>query len=86
MASTKPKRPIPRILNSATKRLSATGMAAFAIPVAIGILNAPPGRAQSPEPLAFEVASIKPQAGGGSFAGTRVSPGRMNVENLPRGV
>jgi uncharacterized protein (TIGR03435 family) len=27
--------------------------------------------------------AIKPHAGDGDFGGTRVSPGRMNVENLP---
>jgi uncharacterized protein (TIGR03435 family) len=74
-----PPRPIAR-----TRLLANAGMAVFAIPVAIGILNAPRSQAQSPAPpAAFEVASIKPHAGGGSFGGTRVSPGRMNVENLP---
>jgi uncharacterized protein (TIGR03435 family) len=73
-------------LNSTGKLLAAAGMAAVviavAIPVAIGIPNAPPSQAPAPLPT-FEVASIKPHAGGGSFGGTRVSPGRMNVENLP---
>jgi uncharacterized protein (TIGR03435 family) len=77
--------PIGRNLKSAKKLLlTAAGMAAYAIPAAIAIPTAPPSQAQSPAPsVAFEVASIKPHAGGGSFGGTRVSPGTMNVENLP---
>jgi Protein of unknown function (DUF3738) len=82
MASTEPKRPIERVLNSASKCLLVTGMAAFAIPVAIGILNAPSGQAQSPPPPAFEVASVKPHAGGG-FGGTGVSPGTIKMDNRP---
>jgi uncharacterized protein (TIGR03435 family) len=34
-------------------------------------------------PPAFEVASIKPHAGGGSFGGTGVSPGTMRLDNRP---
>jgi uncharacterized protein (TIGR03435 family) len=84
MALPEPAHPIALILNSAGKHLlTIAGMAAFAIPVAIGILNAPRSQAQSPALPAFEVASINPHAGGGSFGGTRVSAGRMNVENLP---
>jgi len=77
--------PITRILNSTRKHLlTIAGMAAFATPVAVAILNAPRSQAQLPAPPpAFEVASIKHHAGGGSFGATRVSPGRMNVENLP---
>ncbi len=48
-------------------------------------MSAPPILAQSasePTPR-FEVASIKPHAGGGSFGGTGVSRGEMNVRNLP---
>jgi uncharacterized protein (TIGR03435 family) len=64
--------------------LATAGMAAFAIPVAIGILNAPRSQAQSPAPPpAFEVASIKLHAGGGSFGGTGVSPGTMRLDNRP---
>lgn len=39
--------------------LAIAGLTALATPVAIGILNAPAIRAQSPAPLAFDVASIK---------------------------
>jgi uncharacterized protein (TIGR03435 family) len=74
--------PIARNLNSAKKIL--LSMTAVVIPVAVGIPTPPRSQAQTPAtPPAFEVASIKPHAGGGSFGGTRVSPGRMNVENLP---
>ena len=41
--------------------LAIAGMAAVGGPILVGVLNAPPGRAQSkPEALTFEVASIKP--------------------------
>jgi bla regulator protein BlaR1 len=72
--------------------LTVAGVAALAAPIVVGIINAPAIRAQSPQVAApsaasatpkFEVASIKPHAGGGSFGGTRVSPGTMNVNNLP---
>jgi bla regulator protein blaR1 len=72
--------------------LTVAGVAALAAPIVVGIINASAIRAQSPQvatpsaaPAApkFEVASIKPHAGGGSFGGTRVSPGTMNVNNLP---
>jgi uncharacterized protein (TIGR03435 family) len=76
--------PIARNLNSARKLLLSTaGMAAFAVPVAIGILNAPLSLAQAPAPPAFEVASIKPHAGGGSSGGTGVFPGTMKLDNRP---
>jgi bla regulator protein blaR1 len=65
--------------------LAVVGMVAVASPILIGMMSAPPILAQSasePTPR-FEVASIKPHAGGGSFGGTGVSPGEMNVRNLP---
>lgn len=51
--------------------LGATGMAAVAVPIAVGILNAPAIRAQEADDwqkaaggkMAFEVASVKPSAG-----------------------
>jgi bla regulator protein blaR1 len=80
-------------LNSAKKvALTVAGVAALGSPIVIGIMNAPAMRAQSPQVVAppaasaapkFDVASIKTHAGGGSFGGTRVSPGTMNVNNLP---
>jgi bla regulator protein blaR1 len=80
-------------LNFAKKvALVAIGTAALVAPIAVGMMNAPQMRAQSQRSLPqsasgtrpqFEVASIKPHAGGGSFGGTRVSPGTMNVNNLP---
>ena len=60
--------------------LAAIGLAALAVPVLIGVLNAPAIRAQS-APVAtpkFEVVSIKPTGsrGGGSM---RPSPGRLTA-------
>ncbi|MGA3241567.1 MAG: TIGR03435 family protein [Bryobacteraceae bacterium] len=51
--------------------------------VAGSVLQAqPPASAASAAPK-FEVASIKPHPAGDSFGGTGVSPGTMNVRNLP---
>src|SRR5580700_7709458 len=56
----------------------------FWIAVIVLVAGAAQSPAQSPAAHpAFEVASIKPHAGGGPFGGTRVSPGMMNVNNLP---
>jgi len=81
---------------SISKKLSLTvaGAAALAVPIAIGILNAPAIRAQSAlaSTVKFEVASIRPGCGGGG-AGKSVdgkhkgpgvaipasSPGRLSV-------
>jgi len=80
-------------LNLAKKvALTVAGVAALAAPIVVGIIDAPTIRAQSQQVAApsaaaaapkFDVASIKTHAGGGSFGGTRVSPGAMNVNNLP---
>jgi len=73
-------------LNLANKvALAAAGGAALAAPVVLGMMDARVIRAQSATTATerFEVASIKPHAGGGSFGGTHVSPGAMNVDNLP---
>lgn len=82
-------------LNFAKKlALAAAGIAALAVPIAIGIMNAPPLRAQSPPAATpkFEVASIRPcrpsdQPAGGGRSGRGGgrggyfgrSPGRINV-------
>jgi uncharacterized protein (TIGR03435 family) len=72
--------------------LAVAGTVAVVAPIVVGMIGAPLIRAQSQQSLGqsaagtrpqFEVASIKPHAGGGSFGGTRVSPGTMNVNNLP---
>jgi hypothetical protein len=76
--------PVTRNLNSTKALLRATAMAAFAIPFAIGIPTAPRSQAQSPATSpAFEVASIKPHAGGGGSGETGVSSGTMRLDNRP---
>jgi bla regulator protein BlaR1 len=46
------------------------------MPIAIGILNAPPVRAQSAtHPLTFEVASVKPSSGDDRRVGIQLQPG-----------
>jgi uncharacterized protein (TIGR03435 family) len=64
--------------------LSLTGMAALAMPIAIGIMNAPRIRAQSAAPLAFEVASIKPDQlpGGGVLISTNAPSFRISGTNV----
>jgi uncharacterized protein (TIGR03435 family) len=52
----------------------------LAIAASIAIAIRAQGTAAQP---AFEVVSIKPHAGGEPFGGTGVSPGAMNVRNLP---
>ena len=60
--------------------LAVTGMAALAVPIAIGIMNPPRIRAQSATTPAFEVASIKPDAlpGGGVLISTNAPPFRIS--------
>jgi uncharacterized protein (TIGR03435 family) len=78
-------------LNVARKLLlTATGFAAVAAPVTIGLLNAPSIHAQSESVLAtpalpkFEVASIKPAAPGGLGMLIKPSPGgRLDITNMP---
>jgi bla regulator protein BlaR1 len=55
--------------------LAAAGFAAVALPVAVGLMNAPQGRAQSQRP-SFEVASIKPN---------KSADGRVMIMNRPGG-
>jgi bla regulator protein blaR1 len=73
---------------SALKRvvLSAAMIGAIAIPVAIGIVTSPRLAAQivapAPDSPTFDVASIKPNAGGGRVGGMN-SPGRVNMTGMP---
>ncbi len=73
---------------SALKRvgLYAAMVAAIAIPVAIGIITSPRLAAQivapAPDSPTFEVASIKPNAGGGRMGGMNV-PGRVDMTGMP---
>jgi bla regulator protein blaR1 len=67
--------------------LTAAGVAALAVPVITGMLNAPALRAQSPPapPPKFEVASVKPSAPGLRPGGTYILPGgeRYNGSDVP---
>jgi bla regulator protein BlaR1 len=67
--------------------LSAALVAAIAIPVAIGIITSPRLAAQIVAPAAdsptFEVASVKPNAGGGGRMGGMASPGRVSMTGMP---
>jgi bla regulator protein BlaR1 len=67
--------------------LAAFGMAAVAGPVVIGLVNAPPSRAQekmlTTAPKEFEVASIKPSAPGGRGIRVQIAPGgRLDAGNI----
>jgi bla regulator protein BlaR1 len=56
--------------------LACAATAAIAMPIAIGVLNAPQAHAQSEAPkLTFEVASIKPNSGNDRGVGIRLQPG-----------
>jgi len=67
----------------ATSRWAA--IATLAVPVVVGILNAPPLRAQSPRPLpAFEVASIKRNTSSAAGESIHIQRGgRFDVQNMP---
>ena len=75
-------------LNLARKLLlGSMAMSAVAGPIVIGLLNAPPSRAQTKPAAAarpaFEVASIKPSEPGGRGIQIRISPGgRFNCKNV----
>jgi bla regulator protein blaR1 len=77
----------PHVALSALKRvaLGAALVAAIAIPVAIGIITSPRLAAQIVAPAAdsptFDVASIKPNAGGGRV-GAMGTPGRVNLTGM----
>jgi bla regulator protein BlaR1 len=68
--------------------LAAAGVAAVSGPIAVGIFYAPQSRAQTPAATAgtspkFEVASVKPNNGGGGFIGVRLEPsGRFVASNI----
>lgn len=67
--------------------LAVFGMAAIAGPIVIGLMNAPPSRAQekmvTPPPKEFEVASIKPSAPGGRGIRVQIAPGgRLDASNI----
>jgi bla regulator protein BlaR1 len=57
--------------------LAAAGLAALAWPLAVGIMNAPAGHAQSADspPLKFEVASVKPNKSGSQRSPSMILPG-----------
>jgi uncharacterized protein (TIGR03435 family) len=57
--------------------LVAAGTAALTVPIALGLLNAPPGHAQSQPspPLAFEVASVKANKSGAARSPSMIHPG-----------
>jgi bla regulator protein BlaR1 len=57
--------------------LAAAGLAALAWPLAVGIMNAPAGHAQSADspPLKFEVASVKPNKSGSLRSTGWIFPG-----------
>jgi len=66
--------------------LAAAGMLAVAGPIAFGLMNAPPSRAQSPAATttpapSFDVASIKPDHSGTGFFRIKMEPGRFVANN-----
>jgi bla regulator protein BlaR1 len=63
--------------------LAAAGLAALAWPLAVGIMNAPAGHAQSADspPLKFEVASVKPNKSGSHFYSMILPGGRFTATN-----
>ena len=68
--------------------LAVSGIAAIVIPVAIGIVNAPPLAAQGKTPdgprPSFEVATVKVNASGDMASRIGLQPGgRLNVTNVP---
>lgn len=65
--------------------LVVAGLAALAVPIVVGILNAPPMRAQSANPRpAFEVASIKRNTSSTVGESMHIQRGgRFDVQNMP---
>ncbi len=56
--------------------LAAAGTASLAVPFLTGLVNAPPGHAQTPSaPLSFEVASVKRNTSGSQRAPSMILPG-----------
>jgi bla regulator protein BlaR1 len=77
----------PKKLNFARRTLLATlGAAAIAGPIAIGLLYAPPSRAQSPNAsaskLAFEAATIKPSKPGKDRRMVTYDPGQVTFSRV----
>jgi len=77
----------PAVIPTLPETVLTALVAAIAIPVAIGIITSPRLAAQIVAPTAdsptFEVASIKPNAGGGGRMGIGGSPGRVNLTGMP---
>lgn len=67
--------------------IAVAGVAAIAVPIGVGVMNAPAIEAQSQPAAAsghrFEVASIKPSARGQQGMYVRPSPSGLSVENMP---
>jgi bla regulator protein blaR1 len=66
--------------------LASAGVAALAAPIFLGVMNAPPARAQeaSGKPPVFEVASVKRNDSGERRMGSRIEPGgRYIAQNVP---
>jgi uncharacterized protein (TIGR03435 family) len=66
--------------------LATAGIAALAVPIVLGLMNAPQTRAQSPAANAptpvFDVVSIKPNTGGGGLFRLRSDPGLLQANNV----
>lgn len=64
--------------------LAAAGFTAIAAPVAVGVVHAPPLRAQTEKRLTFEVASVKPNKSIREPIGVEFSPsGRFSARGIP---
>jgi bla regulator protein BlaR1 len=65
--------------------LGAAALTSFAVPVTIGLLNAPPTRAQTPAgaKASFEVASIKLNKSGARGGQFSTEPGGITATNMP---
>ena len=68
--------------------LATAAISAVAIPLVIGLINAPPSGAQeqqeTPSKLAFDVASIKLNKSGNDGETIGIQPGgRLNIQNMP---
>jgi bla regulator protein blaR1 len=72
-------------MNMGKKLLLATvGASAVVGPILVGLLNAPPSRAQSQdsEHPRFEVASVRRNISGAANRGSRVTPGGLSIGNM----
>jgi uncharacterized protein (TIGR03435 family) len=59
--------------------LAVAGVSAVAVPLVVGVLNAPLSRAQASAPVSFEAASIKPNHLGGGHEHVNWTPGRLTA-------